>query len=1103
MKIPKKSQLFCGLSLLLLILASCGGGDSSSESGTKATKPNIVTVQPRSGLKGFASSTGALPTLIPSAVDGKGKKLLAVYMVGSDLEGNNGAGTIDFKEMVAATSAELDNLEVIVAFGGASNWKGMWFANLDQIRNDSLDGVFSNESESEYLYVAPQAHMGDASSLKLFLSFLDSYTNFDQRMLVFWDHGANLEGFGNDENFNNDPLQLKEIEDSLATATQTYDVIGFDSCLMATLEVAKVVRGKADFLLASEELEPGHGWNWKHALEAYAVADNATAAAKSIIDNFVAKGSHPYEDSGKTLSLVDLSKYEDVVNQLDLVLENLTEQLQVSDQTVISALNNSTSKTQAYGKSAQSGTRSSVDLKHMSHLTKQRVTEDDQKSSLESLIAAIDNYVVYSKEDGTRPNSWGVAIDAPENAVKPIGALTDYYNSLRVSENWVNFAQVYSTAKASDTTAPTVANYVTETNAANVSFDLENWDEEWDTSWTEEEGAASEGESTAQGDSSILCEDGLSTERSNRAARYLPFLIGDRRNTVKVKTNRNARSCVSGATVGALATFKDPNLSLVRTIYGISEEYEEGTYFSVIAELNAYPTQVEGQYFTPEWDQRWYTIKVNADESIFMPLYFEDQYQENGQTYSVYVGEIDYYDSGKDYEALGYDFPADYALLRLVVNENSEVTQYGIQTYKLQFRDEDDEEGYILIDKTTETLKPNDKLQFFTYAFNLNDLETGEEWFEISEVVEVTQKPEFTLELLELADEFGEPVTFQYVMYGEDASGNSVLTELSPVAGLTDSTSDSDSDSSQSAEEGPNSELAGSTGNEITQPIVLDCSSLSQEIGTEAVNLLNQYNYQKCSLVGGVLVANSNDSFPAGLDITALTQRQADLLAEILDNNQDGYLDDTGVVNLLQTRSTGTWMNMMSSSNEALEGEIISALGEYLGKDMGVKHSWLSAASGDAGVNGVEEVLLEEAIHLWHHYGYTSAYPDQFSASSTGCGEETSAGCNWNQSTLTRLTWEAMAGEYPWYRHPENTEAVNGVITGTCIDPSCASIEFLMNLLVEYRGIKDHASGNDEFPSTPEAVKTKLSETAIGQEMLTILEDSVYNQLLNGLTRNY
>jgi hypothetical protein len=97
---------------------------------------------------------------------------------------------------------------------------------------------------------------------------------------------------------------------------------------------------------------------------------------------------------------------------------------------------------------------------------------------------------------------------------------------------------------------------------------------------------------------------------------------------------------VSGPTAGALATFQDPNLSLVRTIYGIAEEYEERTYLSVIAELNAYPTQVEGQYFTPEWDQRWYTIKVNADESIFMPLYFEDQYQEDGRLIVYMLGRL-------------------------------------------------------------------------------------------------------------------------------------------------------------------------------------------------------------------------------------------------------------------------------------------------------------------------------------------------------------------------------------------------------------------------------------------------------------------------------
>ena len=455
-------------------------------------------------------------------------------------------------------------------------------------------------------------------------------------MLVFWDHGANIEGFGNDENFDGDPLQLWEIQDALSKSQENYHVIGFDSCLMATLEVAKVVNGKADFLLASEELEPGHGWNWKHVLEAYANAADAKNGAISIIDNFVAKGSHPIGQGGKTLPL-DLSKFQALVEKLDSTTSTLV--INMGQQEVISALNNGTSKTQSYGKSEQNNSRSTVDLKHMIHLTRQKLTDENQKNQLQSLIDAVDAYVVYTREDGTRRNSWVVAIDAPENTEKQSGPRAEDYLGLRVSDNWLNFTKSYNAAKASDTTAPVVTNYATDTNAANVSFDLENWDEEWDTSWAEE-GAVSEGGSTAQGDSSILCEDELSTERSNRSARYLPFLIGDRRNTVKVKTNRNARGCVSGATEGALATFQDPNLSLVRTIYGISEEYEEGTYFSVIAELNAYPTQVEGQYFTPEWDQRWYTIKVNADESIFMPLYFEDQYQENGQTYSVYVGRL-------------------------------------------------------------------------------------------------------------------------------------------------------------------------------------------------------------------------------------------------------------------------------------------------------------------------------------------------------------------------------------------------------------------------------------------------------------------------------
>ena len=101
--------------------------------------------------------------------------MLAVYMVGSDLEEVNGFGTDDLNEMPQAEDNLVD-LEVVVAFGGSSNWKGMRFTDLGQIRADFLeDEKFGNAAG--YLHEAPGAHMGDVSSLKKFLDQLGPVIN--------------------------------------------------------------------------------------------------------------------------------------------------------------------------------------------------------------------------------------------------------------------------------------------------------------------------------------------------------------------------------------------------------------------------------------------------------------------------------------------------------------------------------------------------------------------------------------------------------------------------------------------------------------------------------------------------------------------------------------------------------------------------------------------------------------------------------------------------------------------------------------------------------------------------------------------------------------
>lgn len=42
-------------------------------------------------------------------------------------------------------------------------------------------------------------------------------------------------------------------------------LLGFDACLMGSYDVLEALAPVTHFFLASEENEPGHGWNYRHA----------------------------------------------------------------------------------------------------------------------------------------------------------------------------------------------------------------------------------------------------------------------------------------------------------------------------------------------------------------------------------------------------------------------------------------------------------------------------------------------------------------------------------------------------------------------------------------------------------------------------------------------------------------------------------------------------------------------------------------------------------------------------------------------------------------------------------------------------------------------
>ena len=244
--------------------------------------------------------------------------------------------------------------------------------------------------------------------------------------------------------------------------------------------------------------------------------------------------------------------------------------------------------------------------------------------------------------------------------------------------------------------------------------------------------------------------------------------------------------------------------------------------------------------------------------------------------------------------------------------------------------------------------------------------------------------------------------------------------------------------------------------------------------------------------------------------MTAVTKLQASIVAELLDNNQDGVLDNPAVAQRLKSStSQGVWMNIQSKENETNEDIILEEMNPYIARDMGVKHTWMAMSDTQSEdyeeENHFKTMMAEEAIHMLHHKGFSDIYPTVWGVNDDSCNdsEASSAGCDWEQSTLTKLTYEAMTSESKWYRHPENSLAdASGIITGTCSTPGCASVEFIMNVMVELRDIKPAASELD-FPSTKAELETKLRSTTKGQAMKSVIEDTQYAQFPKGLTYSY
>lgn len=331
--------------------------------------------------------------------------LVYLYVCGSDLETNFGAASADLDELSKVRLPE--NVRVIVQTGGSRKWQ------TNDVPSNRL-GRFLYDSQGKHLLdTAPDANMGNVNTLKDFLQYGKDNFQADHRVFVFWDHGGgSVQGLCADEKYQT-TLSLNDVHNAFASVFGTneaeppFELIGFDACLMATIDSAASLHGIAHYMVGSEEIEPGLGWcydKWVGAL-----ADNpgmgGEEMGRKICDSYLKACLDDSVGDTATLSVTDLSKLPDLLAAYDAFGREALRQAQQNPRSFFTTLARRAESSESYGgNTREQGYTNMVDLGHLA-----AALTSDMPGSTPSLRSAIQKAVVYEVHGPYRPNSSGLS----------------------------------------------------------------------------------------------------------------------------------------------------------------------------------------------------------------------------------------------------------------------------------------------------------------------------------------------------------------------------------------------------------------------------------------------------------------------------------------------------------------------------------------------------------------------------------------------------------------------------------------------------------------------------------------------------------------------
>lgn len=305
----KKKWLSLLLTLTMgLSLAACGDEEAFADVSEYVSTSESKAVVSNTDMEPQTDET-VVDTPAADVTAAEGSWAVYWYLCGSDLESNHGCASIDMAEMMEVQLPE--NVNVVIQTGGAAVWQN------EYVDPSKLQRWLYNSEGLQLLEEQELASMGEAQTLYDFLNFANTNYPAEKVAVTFWNHGGgSVSGAAFDEVYELDSLNLAEMYQAFDAVwpadkeNPALEVVGFDTCLMATVDVAAIFQNFARYLVASEEEEPGNGWYYTGWLGELAKNPDmkgdelGIAICNSFYDGCEAAGTQDQT----TLSVTDLTK---------------------------------------------------------------------------------------------------------------------------------------------------------------------------------------------------------------------------------------------------------------------------------------------------------------------------------------------------------------------------------------------------------------------------------------------------------------------------------------------------------------------------------------------------------------------------------------------------------------------------------------------------------------------------------------------------------------------------------------------------------------------------------------------------------------------------